>query len=170
MIEEIFNNIKSNINYIINSDDTKEIIFEKILKKLSDNGVDILIEYTISEFKENFSKVIFKITLTKDEEKIKKDTEVILSNNNFLENLQRNKKEILELFLFSNFNIKIDITQQEEKITQNQLLYLKDKMKDYNFKETVEEFLEKEKIESIYNLSKQQASMLLNKIQKKKYR
>ena len=68
-ISGIIENVKDNIKYFINSDDTFEVVIEKIVKKLADNEVYIKNKgYEILDFKDNYSKVAFKIKVHHREE------------------------------------------------------------------------------------------------------
>lgn len=69
-MNKIIENIKENMPYFINEEDSFEIIIGKILSKLKDNGINLEVnDYEVVDFKENFSKVNFKILIQHLEEK-----------------------------------------------------------------------------------------------------
>ena len=80
-IEEILTNVKNNMTYFIPSDDTFDIVIDKIIQKLGENGVTIKNKgYEIIDFKENFSKVAFKIKIQTTEENIEENIIILMQN------------------------------------------------------------------------------------------
>ena len=93
-IKEVQNNVKENLKYFINGDDDFETIINKILEKLKDNGVSIKNSgYEILEFKENFSKVSFKISVFSQLENLDEEVILIVSNANFINSVINNYKK-----------------------------------------------------------------------------
>lgn len=173
-IKEIQNNVKENLKYFINGDDDFETIIKKILEKLKDNGVNIKNSgYEILEFKETFSKVSFKISVSLQSETIEEEVILIISNANFINSIISNYKKSIELYLINNLELPLDKyieSSSDERITKNQLSYLRDKMQNRETRDMVENYLEDNKIESLEKLSKKTASLLLDKIQSKEKR
>ena len=167
-MEEIFKNIKSNLKYITNPDDTFELIISKIIDKLKDTGVVITnAGYEIFDFKENFSKVMFKINITYGTENKIENIFLIISNNEFSNELFKNYRKVIEIYLVN--SIELDTykysVSAEEKITRKQLEYLNDKMENREIENVVKKSLSELGVESIEKLTKKQASAILDKIQ-----
>ncbi len=173
-IKEVQNNVKENLKYFINGDDDFETIINKILEKLKDNGVSIKNSgYEILEFKENFSKVSFKISVFSQLENLDEEVILIVSNANFINSVINNYKKSIELYLINTLDLPLNKfieSSSDERITRNQLSYLRDKMQNREIRDMVENYLEDNKIESLEKLSKKTASLLLDKIQSKKKR
>mgnify|MGYP003370218595 CR=1 FL=1 len=173
-IKEVQNNVKENLKYFINGDDDFETIINKILEKLKDNGVSIKNSgYEILEFKENFSKVSFKISVFSQLENLDEEVILIVSNANFINSVINNYKKSIELYLINTLDLPLNKfieSSSDERITRNQLSYLRDKMQNREIRDMVENYLEDNKIESLEKLSKKTASLLLDKIQSKEKR
>lgn len=173
-IKEVQNNVKENLKYFINGDDDFETIINKILEKLKDNGVSIKNSgYEILEFKENFSKVSFKISVFSQLENLDEEVILIVSNANFINSVINNYKKSIELYLINILDLPLNKfieSSSDERITRNQLSYLRDKMQNREIRDMVENYLEDNKIESLEKLSKKTASLLLDKIQSKEKR
>lgn len=173
-IKEVQNNVKENLKYFINGDDDFETIINKILEKLKDNGVSIKNSgYEILEFKENFSKVSFKISVFSQLENLDEEVILIVSNANFINSVINNYKKSIELYLINTLDLPLNKfieSSSDERITRNQLSYLRDKMQNREIRDMVENYLEDNKIESLEKLSKKTASLLLDKIQNKEKR
>lgn len=173
-IKEVQNNVKENLKYFINGDDDFETIINKILEKLKDNGVSIKNSgYEILEFKENFSKVSFKISVFSQLENLDEEVILIVSNANFINSVINNYKKSIELYLINTLDLPLNKfieSSSDERITRNQLSYLRDKMQNREIRGMVENYLEDNKIESLEKLSKKTASLLLDKIQSKEKR
>ena len=173
-IKEVQNNVKENLKYFINGDDDFETIINKVLEKLKDNGVSIKNSgYEILEFKENFSKVSFKISVFSQLENLDEEVILIVSNANFINSVINNYKKSIELYLINTLDLPLNKfieSSSDERITRNQLSYLRDKMQNREIRDMVENYLEDNKIESLEKLSKKTASLLLDKIQSKEKR
>lgn len=173
-IKEVQNNVKENLKYFINGDDDFETIINKILEKLKDNGVSIKNSgYEILEFKENFSKISFKISVFSQLENLDEEVILIVSNANFINSVINNYKKSIELYLINTLDLPLNKfieSSSDERITRNQLSYLRDKMQNREIRDMVENYLEDNKIESLEKLSKKTASLLLDKIQSKEKR
>ena len=173
-IKEVQNNVKENLKYFINGDDDFKTIINKILEKLKDNGVSIKNSgYEILEFKENFSKVSFKISVFSQLENLDEEVILIVSNANFINSVINNYKKSIELYLINTLDLPLNKfieSSSDERITRNQLSYLRDKMQNREIRDMVENYLEDNKIESLEKLSKKTASLLLDKIQSKEKR
>lgn len=173
-IKEVQNNVKENLKYFINGDDDFETIINKILEKLKNNGVSIKNSgYEILEFKENFSKVSFKISVFSQLENLDEEVILIVSNANFINSVINNYKKSIELYLINTLDLPLNKfieSSSDERITRNQLSYLRDKMQNREIRDMVENYLEDNKIESLEKLSKKTASLLLDKIQSKEKR
>lgn len=173
-IKEVQNNVKENLKYFINGDDDFETIINKILEKLKDNGVSIKNSgYEILEFKENFSKVSFKISVFSQLENLDEEVILIVSNANFINSVINNYKKSIELYLINTLDLPLNKfieSSSDERITRNQFSYLRDKMQNRETRDMVENYLEDNKIESLEKLSKKTASLLLDKIQNKERR
>ena len=173
-IKEVQNNVKENLKYFINGDDDFETIINKILEKLKDNGVSIKNSgYEILEFKENFSKVSFKISVFSQLENLDEEVILIVSNANFINSVINNYKKSIELYLINTLDLPLNKfieSSSDERITRNQLSYLRDKMQNREIRDMVENYFEDNKIESLEKLSKKTASLLLDKIQSKEKR
>ncbi|MCF2625260.1 hypothetical protein I6E17_03575 [Fusobacterium perfoetens] len=167
-IEEIFKNIKSNLKYITNPDNTFELIISKIIDKLKDTGVVITnAGYEISDFKENFSKVMFKINVTYGTESKIENIFLIISNNEFNNELLKNYRKVIEIYLVNSLELdtyKYSVSA-EEKITRKQLEYLNDQMKSRDVENIVKKALADFGIDGIEKLTKKNASAILDKIQ-----
>ena len=167
-IEEIFKNIKSNLKYITNSDDTFELIISKIIDKLKDTGVVITnAGYEISDFKENFSKVMFKINVIYGTESKIENIFLIISNNEFSNELFKNYRKVIEIYLVNSIELDTSrcLINAEEKITRKQLEYLNDQMKSRDVENIVKKALADFGIDGIEKLTKKNASAILDKIQ-----
>lgn len=174
-IKEIQENVKENIKYFINADDSFETIISKIIEKLKDNGVFVKNSgYEILDFKENFSKISFKIAVSCQSQCIDEEVVLIINNTNFINSIIVNYKKAIELYLINALELPLDKFNlnsfNDENITRNQLSYLRDKMKNRDIRDMVEAYLDDNKIESIDKLSKKEASNLLDKIQGKERR
>lgn len=173
-IKEVQNNVKENLKYFINGDDDFETIINKILEKLRDNGVNIKNSgYEILEFKENFSKVSFKISVFSQLENLDEEVILVINNANFINSIIANYKKSIELYLINTLDLPLNKfieSSSDERITRNQLSYLRDKMQNRDIRDMVENYLEDNKIESLEKLSKKTASLLLDKIQSKEKR
>lgn len=173
-IKEIQNNIKENLKYFINGDDDFETIINKTLEKLRDNGVNIKNSgYEILEFKENFSKVSFKISVSFQSEVIEEEIILIINNVNFINSIVNNYKKSIELYLINTLDLPLNKfieSSSDERVTRNQLSFLRDKMQNRDVRDMVENYLEDNKIDCLEKLSKKTASLLLDKIQSKEKR
>lgn len=174
-IQDIQSNIKLNLNYIINADDNFKVIISKIIQKLKDNDVVIKNKgYEILDFKETFSKVSFKIIISHKEEIIEENIVLIISNSNFLNSIASSYKRVIELYLINVFELSFEesssFNSNDEKITKNQISYLKDKMEDRNVEKLVIELLEDCGASKIEELSKKNTSRILDKIQNRSKR
>lgn len=174
-IQGIQNSIKENLNYIINAEDNFKTIVNKIIQKLKESGITIKTNnYEILDFKENYSKVSFKIVVSCKEEIIEEDIVLIIPNSNFLGTIAVNYRKVIELYMMKTFDLNFEETSMsnsnDEKITKNQILYLKDKMEDRGIEKLVIELLEDYGVNKIEELSKKNASRILDKIQNRSKR
>lgn len=170
----ILENVKGNIKYIINSDDTFDVVIEKIIKKLADNEVYIKNKgYEILDFKDNYSKVAFKIRLHHKEEEKEEETILIVANDAFVTNVVKLYKKSIILFLVNELELNIEefktssVASSDEGITRNQVAFLRDKMEDEEVREYVNDRLKDFGVKSINDLTKKQASSILDFIQPK---
>lgn len=173
-ISGIIENVKDNIKYFINSDDTFEVVIEKIIKKLADNEVYIKNKgYEILDFKDNYSKVAFKIRLHHKEEEKEEETILIVANDAFVTNVVKLYKKSIILFLVNELELNIEefktssVASSDEGITRNQVAFLRDKMEDEEVREYVNDRLKDFGVKSINDLTKKQASSILDFIQPK---
>lgn len=173
-ISGIIENVKDNIKYFINSDDTFEVVIEKIIKKLADNEVYIKNKgYEILDFKDNYSKVAFKIKVHHREEEKEEETILIIANDAFLSNVVKMYKKSIILFLVNELELNIEefktssVASSDEGITRNQVAFLRDKMEDEEVREYVNDRLKDFGVKSINDLTKKQASSILDFIQPK---
>lgn len=169
-IEEILANVKGNMTYFINSDDTFDVVIDKIIQKLGENGVVIKNKgYDIIEFKENFSKVAFKLKIQTIEENIEESIIILMQNNDFISSVIKNYKKTVILYLVNALELNIDKYAQalpaDEEITRNQMAFLRDKMESREVEDLVENELKKYGVSTIAELSKKQASAILDIIQ-----
>ena len=169
-IEEILTNVKNNMTYFINSDDTFDVVIDKIIQKLGENGVTIKNKgYEIIDFKENFSKVAFKIKIQTTEENIEENIIILMQNNDFISSVVKNYKKAVILYLINSLELRVDKFAQpvraDEGITRNQTAFLRDKMEDEEVESLVRTELKKYKVSSINDLTKKQASAILDIIQ-----
>ena len=171
-ISGIIENVKDNIKYFINSDDTFEVVIEKIIKKLADNEVYIKNKgYEILDFKDNYSKVAFKTKVHHREEEKEEETILIIANDAFLSNVVKMYKKSIMLFLVNMLELNIEdfksssISSNDEAITKNQVAFLKDRMKDPDVCDYVNSRLKEFGAKTISELSKKQASSILDYIQ-----
>ncbi len=169
-IEEILTNVKNNMTYFINSDDTFDVVIDKIIQKLGENGVTIKNKgYEIIDFKENFSKVAFKIKIQTTEENIEENIIILMQNNDFISSVVKNYKKAVVLYLINSLELRVDKFAQpvpaDEGITRNQTAFLRDKMEDEEVESLVRTELKKYKVSSINDLTKKQASAILDIIQ-----
>lgn len=174
-IQGILNSIKENLNYIINIDDNFKTTVNKIIQKLKDSGVIIKVSnYEILDFKENYSKVSFKIIISYKEETIEENIVLVISNSNFIESIAANYRKVMELYMINTFDLSFEeisiSNSSDEKITKNQILYLKDKMEDRSIEKLVMELLEDYGVNKIEELSKKNASRILDEIQSRSKR
>lgn len=174
-IQGIQNNIKENLNYIINAEDNFKTIVNKIIQKLKESGITIKTNnYEILDFKENYSKVSFKIIVSYKEEIVEENIVLIIPNSNFLGTITVNYRKVIELYMMKTFDLNFEETSMsnsnDEKITKNQILYLKDKMEDRGIEKLVIELLEDYGVNKIEELSKKNASRILDKIQNRSKR
>lgn len=174
-IQGIQNSIKENLNYIINTEDSFKIVINKIIQKLKDSGIIIKTNnYEILEFKENYSKVSFKIIISCKEETIEENIVLVIPNSNFIGSIASSYKKVIELYMINAFDLSFEETSisslNDEKITKNQILYLKDKMEDRSIEKLVIELLEDYGVNKIEELSKKNASRILDKIQNRNKR
>lgn len=164
-MNKIIENIKNNMNYFINSDDNFNTCIEKIIQKLKENRIVIVDKgYEILEFKENFSKVSFKISL--GEEVIERV--FVLSNQDFLHQVLIYKRKVIELFIAETFGLKFDNFSKDNLLTNSQLSYLKDKSLKYQV--LISRELEKYNVNKIEELTKSQASNIITLIQERRTR
>lgn len=173
-IRSVFENIRNNIKYIVNSDDTFDVVIEKIIKKLIDNDVYIKNKgYEILEFKDIYSKVAFKIRLRHKEEEKEVETILIVANDAFVNNVIKLYRKSIILFLANELELNIEefksssIISNDEGITKNQIAFLRDKMEEKEVREYVNSRLKDFGVKSINDLSKKQASNILDFIQPK---
>lgn len=174
-IQGILNSIKENLNYIVNTDDNFKTTVNKIIQKLKDSGITIKTNnYEILDFKENYSKVSFKIVVSCKEEIVEENIVLIIPNSNFLGTIAVNCRKVIELYMIKTFDLNFEETtisnSNDEKITKNQILYLKDKMEDRGIEKLVIELLEDYGVNKIEELSKKNASRILDKIQNRSKR
>ena len=174
-IQGIQNNIKENLNYIINTEDSFKTIVNKIIQKLKESGITIKTNnYEILDFKENYSKVSFKIVVCYKEEIVEENIILIMPNSNFIGSIAVNYRKVIELYMINTFDLNFEETSisnsNNEKITKNQILYLKDKMEDRGIEKLVIELLEDYGVNKIEELSKKNASRILDKIQNRSKR
>ncbi len=168
-MNKIIENIKENMPYFINEEDSFEIIIGKILSKLKDNGINLEVnDYEVVDFKENFSKVNFKILIQHLEEKKEEIITLIVTNNDFCEQVIKLFKRSIEIYLIKTFKIDKTPINEKESITDKQKSFLEDKMK-YN-SQIIEKELDKMQVSSIKELSKAQASQIITSLQRNKYR
>lgn len=177
MIQNTIKGILDNLKYIVSDEDSIDDKYLKIIDKLKDDDVNILTDYSICEFKDNFSKVLIKLKLVKNDEEISFDSEIIIKNENFLFEIQEavsfvEKKTILKLFnityvVLKNIDVNKFNTTKEQRITEKQLYYLRDKMNDKRFEKIIENSLEEFEVFKIEELTRKQASSILDKIQKR---
>ena len=168
-MEKIFKNIKENIPYFINEEDSFEIIINKIVKKLKENNVTLEVgDYEILEFGENFSKVNFKIKIQNLENIKEENIDLILPNNSFYDCLVKSFKRVTELYIIKTFKIEKSPNTEKEGITDKQRSFIEDKMK-YN-SQAIEKELDKMQVSSIKELTKAQASQIITFIQGNKHR
>ena len=169
-IKEILTNIKSNITYFVNNDDTFDIVIDKIIQKLNENGVTIKNNgYEILDFKEQFSKVLFKIKISTMTEEVEENIVILMPNNEFISSVIKNYKKAVILYLVNALELNIDKYAQalpaDEGITRNQMAFLRDKMESREVEDLVENELKKYGVSTITELSKKQASAILDIIQ-----
>lgn len=168
-MNKIIENIKENMPYFINEEDSFEIIIGKILSKLKDNGINLEVnDYEVVDFKESFSKVNFKILIQHLEEKKEEIITLIVINNDFYEQVIKLFKRSIEIYLIKTFKIDKTPINEKESITDKQKSFLEDKMK-YN-SQIIEKELDKMQVSSIKELSKAQASQIITSLQRNKYR
>lgn len=97
-IKDILTNVKSNITYFVNNDDTFDIVIDKIIQKLNENGVTIKNNgYEILDFKEQFSKVLFKIKISTMTEEVEENIVILMPNNEFISSVIKNYKKAVIL-------------------------------------------------------------------------
>ena len=169
-IKEILTNVKSNITYFVNNDDTFDIVIDKIIQKLNENGVTIKNNgYEILDFKEQFSKVLFKIKISTMTEEVEENIVILMPNNEFISSVIKNYKKAVILYLVNALELNIDKYAQalpaDEGITRNQMAFLRDKMESREVEDLVENELKKYGVSAITELSKKQASAILDIIQ-----
>lgn len=170
-IEEILTNVKNNMTYFINADDTFEVVIDKIIQKLKENGVTIKNKgYEIIDFKENFSKVSFKIKVETTTESIEENIIILMQNNDFISSVVKNYKRAVVLYLINSLELRVDkfaqaVSVTDEGITRNQTAFLRDKMEDEENEKLVKSELKKYGVSSINDLTKKQASAILDIIQ-----
>lgn len=174
-IQGILNSIKENLNYIVNTDDNFKTTVNKIIQKLKDSGITIKTNnYEILDFKENYSKVSFKIVVSCKEEIVEENIVLIIPNSDFIGSIAANYRKVMELYMINTFDLIFEETSisnsNDEKITKNQILYLKDKMEDRGTEKLVIELLEDYGVNKIEELSKKNASRILDKIQNRSKR
>lgn len=172
-INEVLARIKENIKYFINDEDNFEIIVNKTIQKLKDNGVLIKnTGYEILDFKESFSKISFKVAVSHPDESITEDIILVVSNSNFVNNIIGSYKKAVELYLINALDLPLDkfilaSAINDETITRKQLSFIMDKMQSRDMRVLVEEYLEENRFDNLEKLSKKSASLLIDKIQSK---
>lgn len=170
-IQKEFNNLKDNISYIVNSNNSFDENINSIILKLKDKNIFINVEdYKIIETNSVFSRVSFFITIHKNNLSIQRFVEIVLKNETFFNDLLLCYKKAISIFIINQvgmFEYKKEFVEKNNSLTKSQLLFLRDKINSDSRMKIYSE-LEKLNLNSIEDLTKEQASKILDSIGCKK--